>query len=253
MKKILLVHDTELFLRMEQTILRREDCQIYKALDGETALELAREKRPDLVILDDGLQDPGPEEICRAIREDPRTLRASILMVVSRSNREKLDDFLTAGANDYVVKPVNRLLFNQRATSLLNVPSRRFLRTLVRVDVQGTEGGRPFFGSTVDLSESGLLVETPKTLEIGRKIQAQFFLPGDTQAIRVGCEVVRAASSAASGRKAYGLAFTRIEDDAWARIREFVAMQHPDGGGSGGSRLEPLPWEEPPPPPPTAV
>jgi len=223
MKKILLVHDAELFLRVEQTILRRRDYQIYKARTGSDALTLAREKRPNLIILDDGLRDPSALEVCHAIRTHPLTVHCSILLSLSKHNREALDEYLKAGANDYVVKPVNRLLFNQRVTNLLHVPARRFLRTLLKAQVEGEqEGGCSFFGSTINVSESGALIETRRPLEKGERIILQFFLPGDPDPLYLEGEVVRTKEDMPQVGEGYGLSFTRITEEDRQRIRSFV-------------------------------
>jgi len=231
MKKILLVHDAELFLRVEQTILRRRDYQIYKARTGRDALALAQEKRPNLIILDDGVQDPSALEVCHAVRTHPLTVHCSILLSLSKQNRDALDEYLKAGANDYVVKPVNRLLFNQRVTNLLHVPARRFLRTLLRAQISGEqEGGCSFFGSTVNVSESGALIESRRQLEKGERIILQFFLPGDPEPLCLEAEVARTKEDMPQVADGYGLTFTRITEEDRQRVRAFV-QRRVDGEG----------------------
>lgn len=232
MKKILLVHDAELFLRMEQTVLRRRDCQIYTARAGDEALGVAREKQPDLVVLDDGLERPSSVEVCRALRADPRTARASILVAVSRSNREGIEPYLQAGANDYVIKPVSRLVFNERASRLLAVDARRFLRTLAKVEVEGDRDGGAIFGNTVNLSEAGMLVETRRELARGEHLSIQFFLPGDTDPLCLKARVVRTAQDIPLASRSYGLEFTDMTDETRLRLRAFVDERLSAGTGA---------------------
>ena len=78
---------------------------IDEAADGETALALARRNPPDVVLLDwmmpviDGL------DVCRALRGDPHTAGAVIVMVTARALPEDRDAALAAGADHYIAKP----------------------------------------------------------------------------------------------------------------------------------------------------
>jgi len=98
----LVVDDEPPLVRLVSAYLEREGFSVSSAADGEEALRLARERRPDVVILD--LMLPGIDgiEVCRRIRTFSD---AYIVMLTARA--EELDKIvgLSTGADDYVTKP----------------------------------------------------------------------------------------------------------------------------------------------------
>ena len=77
----------------------------FEAADGDTALKLAREHRPDLLVLD--LMLPGVDglEICRLLRRDQNTASIAIIMLTAKAEEVDRVVGLEIGADDYVVKP----------------------------------------------------------------------------------------------------------------------------------------------------
>ena len=100
--KVLVVDDEVSLLRLVQTYLEREGFEVVTAEDGESALKLARETRPDLVVLDVMLPGLDGVEVCRQLRQFSD---AYVIMLTARS--EEIDKIvgLPVGADDYVTKP----------------------------------------------------------------------------------------------------------------------------------------------------
>ncbi|RMH35763.1 MAG: response regulator [Nitrospirae bacterium] len=103
--KALIVDDEEAIVDLVRYHLEKEGLTCLSAKDGETALQLAREQRPDLVILD--LMLPGIDglEICRLLRRDPSTATIAIIMLTAKAEEVDRIVGLELGADDYVVKP----------------------------------------------------------------------------------------------------------------------------------------------------
>jgi two-component system phosphate regulon response regulator PhoB len=78
---------------------------IAETSDGASALELARETPPDLVLLDWMMPGMSGLELCRALRGDPKTAGATIVMVTARAMTRDRDAALAAGADHYIAKP----------------------------------------------------------------------------------------------------------------------------------------------------
>jgi phosphate regulon transcriptional regulator PhoB len=106
-KKVLVVDDEKDIADLIAYNLEKEGFAVIKAYDGESALELARTKRPDLVILD--LMLPGVRglDVCRFIRKKPETENLPIIMLTARSDQTDKILGLEIGADDYVTKPFN--------------------------------------------------------------------------------------------------------------------------------------------------
>lgn len=99
---ILVVEDDVTLLEMLEYNLDRQGYDVLKTTDGTAGLRLAREKQPDLVILDVMLPGMDGFEVCRALR---RELSVPILMLTART--EEIDKIvgLEMGADDYITKP----------------------------------------------------------------------------------------------------------------------------------------------------
>jgi len=115
MGRILVVEDEPAILRGLADNLRREAHEVLLAADGEEGYKLAREKHPDLVILDLMLPKLSGYEVCRRMRADGMT--TPILMLTARSDEGDRVLGLDLGADDYVTKPfsVRELLARVRA------------------------------------------------------------------------------------------------------------------------------------------
>lgn len=101
-KTILVVDDDATIRDVLQLYLKREGFGVLTAADGQTALEKARQDRPDLIVLD--LMLPGVDgwEVCRRLRADSTV---PILMLTARGEEYERILGLGLGADDYVTKP----------------------------------------------------------------------------------------------------------------------------------------------------
>ena len=100
--KILVVEDDPTLLDTLEYNLTRQQYQVYTAIDGVAALQVARQEQPDLVVLD--LMLPGLDglEVCRILRQE---MTIPILMLTARSDEIDKVVGLEVGADDYMTKP----------------------------------------------------------------------------------------------------------------------------------------------------
>jgi len=103
--RILLVDDDPDLLRMLHYVLTHSGYQVEQALDGQSALELARATHPQVVITD--LMMPGMDgtALCRALKADPNLHPIYVVMLTAKSGSEIQINNLQVGADDYMVKP----------------------------------------------------------------------------------------------------------------------------------------------------
>jgi DNA-binding response OmpR family regulator len=115
MKTVLIIEDEPAILNALKDNLEFEGYQVLTASEGDAGLKLAREKRPDLVILDLMLPKISGYEICRELRRNKGAI--PILMLTARSEEADRVLGLDLGADDYVIKPfsVRELLARVRA------------------------------------------------------------------------------------------------------------------------------------------
>jgi len=100
---VLVVDDEQVLAEMVSMALRYEGWDISTAGDGATALALARENRPDVVVLDVMLPDMSGLEVLRKLREQIPGL--PLLLLTAKDALEDRIAGLTAGGDDYVTKP----------------------------------------------------------------------------------------------------------------------------------------------------
>lgn len=101
--RVLVVDDDRKVVDLVSLYLKRDGYRVLTAYDGAQALEIAREKHPDLIILD--LMLPGMDglAVCRMLRAEGQTV--PIIMLTARSLEEDKLVGLDLGADDYVTKP----------------------------------------------------------------------------------------------------------------------------------------------------
>ncbi len=102
---ILVVEDEAALVTLLRYNLEREGFRVAAARDGEEALLLAREQKPDLVLLDWMLPLLSGIEVCRQLRRIPETRAVPIIMLTARGEEGDKLRGLDSGADDYVTKP----------------------------------------------------------------------------------------------------------------------------------------------------
>jgi phosphate regulon transcriptional regulator PhoB len=105
MKNVLIVDDEPDLVELVSYNLKKEGFHVDTAPDGGAALEKARKKNFDLIILD--LMLPGIQgiELCRILRNDPKTERVPIIMLTAKGDEADRIRGLETGADDYMAKP----------------------------------------------------------------------------------------------------------------------------------------------------
>lgn len=104
-ESLLVVDDDPFIARLLEIELRAAGYDVRVAADGALALEVARERCPDLVLADVMMPNMDGFELTRRLRQDPRTTTVSVIMLTARGlSADKLEGF-AIGADDYIVKP----------------------------------------------------------------------------------------------------------------------------------------------------
>lgn len=104
---MILVIDDELdTIDLIQAAFRRSGYTVVGAVNGHEGLQLAREQRPAVILID--LMLPGLDgfDLCRQLRSDPQTAHIPRVILSARDSQADQGDALAAGADRYVVKPV---------------------------------------------------------------------------------------------------------------------------------------------------
>lgn len=121
--KILVVDDEQDLVRLVRYNLEQEGFDVYCAYDGNSAIELAWQKRPDMVILDLMLPDKPGIEVCRQIKQDIGPEKnIPVLMLTARATEQDRINGFESGADDYVTKPFSPRELVLRVKAMLGRP-----------------------------------------------------------------------------------------------------------------------------------
>jgi DNA-binding response OmpR family regulator len=105
MKKILLIEDDADLFSLLKYNLEKEGFSMTGQQTGKGALDLCRQVRPDLILLDIMLPDSDGLDICKGIRKDADLAAVPVIFLTARASETDRIVGLELGANDYVVKP----------------------------------------------------------------------------------------------------------------------------------------------------
>jgi PAS domain S-box-containing protein len=105
-RTILYVEDNPSNLKLvEEVLATRPGIRLVSVMNGNLALELAQQHRPDLVLLDLHLPGVPGEAVLRRLRADPETKRVPVVVVSADATDQSVEKLLASGANAYVAKP----------------------------------------------------------------------------------------------------------------------------------------------------
>lgn len=121
-KKVLVVDDEKLIVKGIRFSLEQDGMEVTCAYDGEEALQLAREKEFDIILLDIMLPKMSGTEVCQQIREF-----SNVPVVMLTAKSEDMDKImgLEYGADDYITKPFNILEVKARIKAIMRRTSSR--------------------------------------------------------------------------------------------------------------------------------
>jgi two-component system phosphate regulon response regulator PhoB len=118
-KRLLLVEDDRPLAELVRFHFDRAGYDVTRTGDGEEALILAEEVRPDLVILDWMIEGISGIEVCRRLRRRPATANLPIIMLTARGEENDRVRGLETGADDYLTKPFSPKELVARAGAVL--------------------------------------------------------------------------------------------------------------------------------------
>ena len=102
---VLAVDDNEDNLLLLIQVLKLLGCSFISSKDGQTALLMAQNYQPDLILLDIMLPNLNGVEVAKRLKQDTQTMTIPIIAVTAMARAEDRERFLLAGCNDYIKKP----------------------------------------------------------------------------------------------------------------------------------------------------
>ena len=138
-KKILVVDDQPGNVFLLQDRLNREGFEVITAYDGTSGIKVAKEQKPDLILLD--IMMPGIDgfEVCREISSNNHTNHIPIILVTALNSSEDTQKGFDSGAFDYIKKPFNKIELLARIKAAVRfTETKKLLIELEKIDTFST-------------------------------------------------------------------------------------------------------------------
>lgn len=152
MKKVLVIEDEPEMRRNLLTILKLEKFQPLGAENGRAGVRVAKAEKPDLILCDVMMPELDGHGVLRALRDDPATMTTPFIFLTARGEKVDHRAGMDLGADDYLVKPVNK-------EDLLRAITAR----LRRAEQHAQQEFKPNFSSWEPLLKLGI---TPRVAEV---------------------------------------------------------------------------------------
>ena len=121
MPKVLIVDDEAPNLELTEALVNHEGYQALLATDGEMALQIVQESRPDLVMMDIVMPRMNGIETCRKIKTNPLSYAIPVIVITALTSQEDKIKAIKAGADDFISKPFDQTELSARLKSLLRL------------------------------------------------------------------------------------------------------------------------------------
>ncbi|HJZ86588.1 MAG TPA: response regulator [Polyangia bacterium] len=118
-RTLLVADDDPEVRRIVGSAARKQGLRVIEAEDGERALRLIREEKPDVVVLDIIMPKRDGRDVCRLVRADPAFKDVAIILFTAKDNQSDRVSGLQVGADDYITKPFRIDMLMRRIEHLL--------------------------------------------------------------------------------------------------------------------------------------
>jgi len=118
---ILIVDDDQPSLELLQAYLEDINCETVTAHDGLKALNIISKNPPDLVLLDIMMPKMSGFEVCKKMKNDPKTSDIPVIMVTALNEFGDIEQGISSGTDDFISKPVNKLELLTRVKTMLKL------------------------------------------------------------------------------------------------------------------------------------
>ena len=202
MKRILIVEDEQAIADLISQSLRRFGYETKIATDGDEALSLIFELKPDIVILDLMLPQMDGWEVCRRVKNDSETAHIPILMLTARRSDRDVVEGLELGADDYMRKPFSCDELSARVRALLrrSTPEAEKQNVVLNggAELDVNEEQLLLYGETITLSPTEFRLIEPLFRRLGKAVTREELLGriwnsnlGDTRTVDVHISRIR--------------------------------------------------------------
>lgn len=119
--KVLVVDDNQQNLELLQAYLEDIDCLTIPAEDGLSAMDIVKDDKPDIIILDVMMPKMSGFEVCKRLKSNPDTSDIPVIMVTALNELGDIERAIDCGTDDFLSKPVNKWELVTRVKTMLRL------------------------------------------------------------------------------------------------------------------------------------
>lgn len=119
--RILIADDNAANRELLEAYLASSGCEIEVSVDGQDTLDKVKSFQPDLLLLDVMMPKLSGFEVCKQIKDDPKTARVMVLMVTALNELGDIERAVKAGTDDFLTKPVQKVTLLKRVGIMLRL------------------------------------------------------------------------------------------------------------------------------------
>jgi CheY-like chemotaxis protein len=200
--------------------------EVRAARSAEQALDFAGRWKPQLIVFSSRLPGTTALRFCEEVRSNSELGHTKLLMLTDQLGEEAGEEFV-AGADAHLVNPVDGSQLFQTIAGLLNIRLREAKRVAVdligQIDLLTRNDGEDVKAvvNVLNLSDTGLLIESPVPMSVGSIGRVRFYLPGTSEQLSLYCTVRLLADELVLH---YGVEFIMLRAADKDVLREFVLV-----------------------------
>jgi ActR/RegA family two-component response regulator/Tfp pilus assembly protein PilZ len=204
-------------------VLRRHKLEVVRVASPEKSVDLARSKRFDLVIFDAEPRKASLEDVVALIRDRRSESRSSSILVLAEYRSVDAARTLVGhGVNRVMLLDDPPALIDQQMAQLLHIAPRAGVRLPTRLRTSVADRREEVLCEIVNISISGLLVETDAQFEVGEQVVVSIYTEDRDHPIVAKAEVVRRTMTGRDKINGFGIRFLSFAADGKLRIRIVV-------------------------------
>ena len=237
MDKILLVDDVKLLREIQKGLLSSSPVHVITASDGLEALSIVRKELPSLIVMDNHMPNMDGVTCCREIKKDPLLKHIPVVMLTNAIKPADFDEYMAAGANDWMSKPIDGKLFLSTLKKHLPAIECRGIRVPFCAGVKVIANNGFHTGKSRDISLKGIFITSEFQPAPGDVLRFEFVLPGSAAPTEVRGRVAWVKDNKAEGKSGstadFGVEFIEITGQGIPFIRRseldaYVTLHTPD-------------------------
>lgn len=196
-------------------ILASYNCNILKAWSNDEAYSIHSKEKVSLIITTMDLPGMEAEELCVRLRWSPE-LKYVYILIVCDNDPNAIEKCKETRANKCMIRPIDEDELLERIMSTISLAKRKAYNVITSVK----DGSRTLHCKTVNLSSSGMLIESSDQLDKGACVDLSFFLP-ESRRIAGNGEVVRVVNMSHKTFQ-YGIRFADLNPEMTKGLKSFI-------------------------------